>query len=204
MAYQADVTDFEAVQAMVKAIVDEFGRIDILVNNAGLVLPKSFPETTPEQWKAQIDIGLYAVIHTCHAVTPYMTEQGDGRIINLTGDSARVGEKYLSITASSRGGVLALTKSLAKELGKSGIRINAVSLGLLETSHSDKAWLDANRSKIERQYALRRIGFPQDVAPMVVFLASDATSWVTGQIISGEWGVSNGRVVKIFIAKFRL
>ncbi len=189
-AYGADVADYAAVRAMATAIVADFGGIDVLVNNAGYVEMKRFLETTPDAWKRQIDVGLYGVIHAIHAVAPIMIERKGGRIVNFTGDSARVGEVGLSVTAASRGGVLSLTKSLAKELGPSGITINTVALGLVETSHSDKAFLQKNMEKIVRLYPLRRIGQASDVAPMVVFLASDGARWITGQTISVSGGYS--------------
>ncbi len=101
-----------------------------------------------------------------------------------------MGEKGLSITAASRGGVLSLTKSLAKELGPDGITVNAVALGLVETGHSDKDWLETKMAKIVRNYPAGRIGQPEDVAPMVAFLASVGAGWVTGQIISISGGYS--------------
>jgi len=123
-AYQADVTDAFAVRAMVDRIAADLGGLHILVNNAGYVQRQRFVETTPDDWKKQIDVGLYGVIHCCHAAVPHMARQNGGRIINLMGDSARVGESGLAITAASRGGVLALTKSLAKELGRHWITVN--------------------------------------------------------------------------------
>ena len=187
-AYPGDVTKYDEVKSMIDQIVKDHGGLSVLVNNAGLVLQKRFTMTDPNMWKRQIDVGLYGVIHTCHAALPHMIEQEDGRIVNLMGDSARVGEAYLSITAASRGGVLSLTKSLAKEVGKHNVRANAVAFGLLETSHTDPEWLAKNREKIERQYALRRMGLPGDVAPLVVFLTSDQTRWITGQVISANGG----------------
>ncbi|MFP6772376.1 MAG: SDR family oxidoreductase [Alphaproteobacteria bacterium] len=189
-AYGADVTDYGEVCAMTEQVVADFGGLDVLINNAGYVTPQRFTQTTPADWHAQIDVGLYGVIHCCHAAVPHLAASGDGRIISLAGDSARVGEKGLSITAASRGGVLALTKSLAKELGPDGIKVNAVALGLVETGHSDKAWLETNMAKIVRNYPTGRIGQPEDVAPMVAFLASAGASWVTGQIISISGGYS--------------
>jgi NAD(P)-dependent dehydrogenase (short-subunit alcohol dehydrogenase family) len=189
-AYQADVGDHASVQAMVGAIVKDLGGIDILVNNAGLVMPKRFLETKPEDWKRQIDVGLYGVIHCCHTVAPHMIEKKGGRIINITGDSARVGEKYLSVTSSSRGGVLSLTKSLAREFGPAGITVNAIAFGLIETSHTDKKWLEKNRERIVRQYPLGRIGRADDIAPMVAFMASTGARWITGQIQSINGGYS--------------
>lgn len=187
---RCDVADHQAVRALIDGIVEDFGQLDILVNNAGLVLPKRFVETTPEEWRRQIDVGLYGVIHCCHAAAPHMIAQGGGRIVSLAGDSARVGEKNLAITAASRGGVLALTKSLAKELGSSGITVNAVALGLVETGHSDKAWLEAKMDKIVRQYPLGRIGQTSDIAPAIAFLCSEAAGWITGQILSISGGYS--------------
>jgi len=189
-AYGADVTDYDAVCAMTEQVVADLGRLDVLINNAGYVTPQRFTETGPADWHAQIDVGLYGVIHCCHAAVKHLAASGDGRIISLAGDSARVGEKGLSITAASRGGVLALTKSLAKELGADGIKVNAVALGLVETSHSDKDWLDTNMAKIVRNYPTGRIGQADDVAPMIAFLASAGASWVTGQIISVSGGYS--------------
>src|SRR6202011_3151778 len=97
---------------------------------------------------------------------------GGGRIISLVGDSSRVGESGLSIVAAARAGVIALMKSLARELGKSGTTANTISLGLVETAH-DRDWLEANRERLTRLYPLRRLGRPTDVAPMVALLASD-------------------------------
>ena len=190
VACHGDVTDRAGIAAMIDRLAAEQGRLDILVNNAGYVQRQRFSETAPEDWKKQIDVGLYGVIHCCHAAVPHMMRQNFGRIVNLMGDSARVGESGLAITAASRGGVLALTKSLVKELGRHWITVNALALGLIETSHTDPAWFDANREKILRNYPLRRLGKPEDVAPAVAFLASDAASWITGQVLSISGGFS--------------
>ncbi len=189
-AYQCDVTDYRAVCRMVSQVEEDFGGIDILVNNAGYVTPQAFTSSRPEDWKKQIDVGLYGVIHCCHAVVPQMTARGGGRIVSLAGDSARVGEKNLAITAASRGGVISLTKSLAKELGRDNICLNVVALGLVETSHSDKAWLDQHMDKIVRNYPLGRIGQVGDIAPTIAFLVSEGAAWITGQVFSVSGGYS--------------
>lgn len=187
-AYQANVGDYQAVCAMVAQVVADFGRVDILVNNAGVVIPERFVESTPEQWKRQIDVDLYGTIHTSHAVAPHMIKQQGGRIITLAGDSSRIGENSLAIAAAARAGGIALMKSLAKELGRANITCNCLSLGLIETAHSDPGFLAAHRDKIVRQYPLRRIGTPADVAPTVAFLASEGASWITGQVLSINGG----------------
>lgn len=187
-AYRANVGNYDDVVKMVGAIVADFGRIDILVNNAGVVINERFVNSTPEQWVKQIDVDLYGTIHTCHAVAPHMIKQNGGRIITLAGDSSRIGENGLAIAAAARAGGIALMKSLAKELGRANITVNSLSLGLIETAHSDPEFLAANRDKIVRQYPLRRIGTPADVAPTVAFLASDGAAWITGQVLSINGG----------------
>jgi NAD(P)-dependent dehydrogenase (short-subunit alcohol dehydrogenase family) len=187
-AYGANVVDRAAVQAMVDQVAKDFGRLDILVNNAGLVLRQRFTDTTQQDWDAQIGVGLFGVLNTCHASLPYMEKNKFGRIISLAGDSARVGESGLAVTAAARGGVLAFTKSIAKEFGRFNVTANAVTLGLIATAHTDPVWLETNREKIVRQYPLRRIGESEDVAPMVLFLASKQASWITGQVVSVNGG----------------
>lgn len=187
-AYQSDVTKFDSVRTMTEAVVKDFGGIDILVNNAGFVSPKLFLETAPDEWRKQIDIGLYGVMNCAYAMAPIMIGRGGGRIISLAGDSARVGEARLAVTAASRGGAISFTKSLAKELGPKNITANMVALGMIETSHSDPEWLDKYRDRIVKNYPLRRMGFPNDVAPAVVFLASDEARWITGQVLSVNGG----------------
>jgi NAD(P)-dependent dehydrogenase (short-subunit alcohol dehydrogenase family) len=187
-AYKADISDNDQIKAMVAAVKAEFGTVDILVNNAGYVKYQRFVDSTPEDWKKQIDVCLYGAINCCHEVAPLMIAQNSGRIINLVGDSSRIGEANLALAAAARGGTIALGKSLARELGRNNITVNTVSLGLIETSHSDPEFLEKNREKIVKAYPLRRIGKPKDVAPMVAFLASEASSWVTGQVISVNGG----------------
>jgi len=188
-AYQADVTDYAAVKAMIDAVAAQFGGLNILVNNAGLALRKRFVETAPKEWRRQIDVCLYGAIHCCHAAAPHLEKGGNGRIISLIGDSSRVGESGLAIVAAARGGVIALIKSLAKELGKSGTTANVISLGLVETAH-DRAWVDANKERLTKFYPLRRLGQPDDVAPIVALLASEQSAWTTGQVISISGGFS--------------
>jgi NAD(P)-dependent dehydrogenase (short-subunit alcohol dehydrogenase family) len=189
IAYHADVSDFAAVQSMVNKIVADFGHLNIVVNNAGVALRNRFVETTPDEWQKQINICLYGAIHVSKAAASHLEKAGDGRIIALIGDSSRVGESGLAIVAAARAGVIGLMKSLAREFGRFGTTANTISLGLIETAH-DRAWVDANRDKLTKFYPLRRLGLPQDIAPMVTLLASPHGGWITGQVISISGGFS--------------
>ena len=187
--YQADVADFAAVKAMVDAIVEDLGGLNILINNAGLALRKRFLDTTPEDWRRQIDACLYGAIHCCYAAAPHLNAAGNGRIVSIIGDSSRIGESGLAIVAAARAGVIALMKSLAREFARSGTTANTVSLGLVETDH-DKGWVEANRERLVQLYPLRRLGLASDVAPMVTMLASARSAWITGQVLSISGGYS--------------
>ena len=132
-SYQANVADLAAVRSMVQSIVADFGSLNILVNNAGLAIRKPFKDTTPEEWRSQIDVNLFGAIHLCHEAGPHLAKGGHGRIIAIVGDSSRVGEAGLSVVGAARAGVIALMKSLAREMGRAGVTANTVSLGLVET-----------------------------------------------------------------------
>jgi NAD(P)-dependent dehydrogenase (short-subunit alcohol dehydrogenase family) len=188
-AWKANIADFAETKAMTDEVASAFGSIDIVVNNAGAARRARFLDTTAEQWKHHIDIGLLGTVNTSKAALPYMVEAGKGgRIISLGGDSSRIGEANLSMAAASRAGTIALIKSLAREFGRYDITCNAVTLGMIETAHSDPAWLAENLSKMVKNYPLKRIGKPGDVAPMIAFLVSSDAAWITGQTISINGG----------------
>jgi len=188
-AWKADIADEADTKAMVDEIVAAFGGIDIVVNNAGVAERVRFLDTTAEQWRRHIDVGLIGTVNTSKAALPHMIAAGKGgRIISLGGDSSRVGEANLTMAAASRAATIALIKSLAKEFGRNDITCNAVTLGMIQSAHSDPAWLEANLPKMVKNYPLKRIGQPGDVAPIIAFLASDDASWITGQTISVNGG----------------
>jgi NAD(P)-dependent dehydrogenase (short-subunit alcohol dehydrogenase family) len=189
IAVGADVSELDQVKAMVAQVTAAFGRLDILVNNAGVARRRRFAETTPEDWRRQIDTCLYGAIHCCHEAAPHLEKSGAGRIVSLIGDSSRVGESGLSIVAAARAGVIGLSKSVARELGRFGTTANVISLGLVETAH-DRDWVEANREALVRLYPLRRLGQPADIAPLVALLASEHGGWITGQVISISGGYS--------------
>jgi NAD(P)-dependent dehydrogenase (short-subunit alcohol dehydrogenase family) len=189
LAIGCDISKIDAVRAMVAQTVQEFGGLNILVNNAGLVIRKRFGDSTPEEWKRQIDVCLYGTLNCTHAALPHLEAQnGAGRIITIVGDSSRVGESGLAIAAAARAGNIALMKSVARET-RAGLTANTLALGLIETAH-DPAFIAANRDKLTKLYPLRRLGQPKDVAPLAVLLASEQGGWITGQVISVSGGFS--------------
>ena len=151
---------------------------------------KKFLETNIDDWNKQIDISLKGTIYCCHLVSKKMINNQDGRIINIVGDSSRIGEANLAITAAARGGTIALGKSLAKEFGRYSITVNTISLGLVKTSHTDNDILEKNMDKILKSYPIKRLGKTSDVAPMVIFLSSKHAEWITGQTFSINGGYS--------------
>jgi NAD(P)-dependent dehydrogenase (short-subunit alcohol dehydrogenase family) len=189
LAIGCDISNMDAVKAMVAQTVAEFGRLNILVNNAGLVIRKRFADTTTEEWQRQIDVCLYGTLNCTHAALPHLEEsKGEGRIITIVGDSSRIGESGLALGAAARAANVALMKSIARET-RAGLTANTLALGLIETAH-DPEFISANREKLTKLYPLRRLGQPKDVAPMAVLLASDEGGWITGQVISISGGFS--------------
>ena len=153
--------------------------------------PRRFLERSASDFAAEIDVTVTGTLRISHAVAQRMAEHGGGSIVSLMGDSGRVGESGLTVTATARSSTLGLTKSLAKELARHGIRANAVSIGLVQTDRfSDHAGgTDEERlKKITALYPLRRLGRPEDVTPTILLLASPCSAWTTGQVVSVNGG----------------
>ncbi len=185
-----DVCDYQQVSATVKQAQDHFGKVDIFVYVAGYAIPGKFAKSDPEKWKKQVDVCLYGFLNVTHAVLPEMITNKYGKIVSLMGDSSRVGESGISVVAAARAGQIGLIKSVAKEVGQFNITLNGVSLGVVDTAHYPGGFVEKNYEKLIRQYPLERLGKPEDIAPMVVFLCSDRSSWTTGQIVSVNGGFS--------------
>jgi 3-oxoacyl-[acyl-carrier protein] reductase len=191
IAVGGDLRDAAAVAELTGRAEAELGPLDVLVNNAAVTAKQRFLDSAPQDWAPQIDVTVTGTLQITHAVAKLMAERKSGAIINMMGDSGRVGESGLLVTATARSTTVGLTRSLAKELARFGIRANAVSLALVRTDNFDAhaGGPEAEQmNKILAQYPLRRLGHPDDVTPMVLLLASPLSSWTTGQVISVNGG----------------
>ncbi len=180
--YASNAANFEDTHKTVEEIVKDFGHIDILVNNAGITRDGLMMRMSEEQWDMVININLKSAFNFIHAVSPVMIKQKGGSIINMSsvvGVSGNAGQANYS---ASKAGMIGLAKSIAKELGSRGIRANAIAPGFIITEMTG-ALPDKVREEWERQIPLRRGGTPEDVANVSLFLASDLSSYVTGQVI---------------------
>lgn len=191
IAVGGDLRDPDAVARIVDTTETDLGPIGVLVNNSAVTKKQRFLESTPQDWTGQIDVTVTGTLTITHAVAQRMAERKSGAIVNLMGDSGRVGESGLLVTATARSTTVGLTKSLAKELARYGVRANAVSLALVRTdnfaAHAGSPEAE-QMNKILSQYPLRRVGHPDDITPMVLLLASPLSSWTTGQVVSVNGG----------------
>ena len=185
----ADVSDFASVQRMAQAAKAELGPIDILVNNAGNAGPtgagltgRPFWEQDPAEWDAWIGVNLTGVLNTCRAFLPDMIATGSGSIVNVISDAGRVGEPNLEVYSGAKAGAAGFTRGIARTLGRFNVRANCVAISATRTPATEAAFSNPDfAKKALAKYVIRRFGEPSDVANMILFLASDASAWVTGQ-----------------------
>lgn len=196
VALPGDVTDYTRMMEAVPQIVGTLGGLDILVNNAGnagpLDNPTVFPpfwETGPDDWNRWLGTNLSGVLTMCRAALPEMLKTSGGSIVNIVSDAGRTGEPHLSVYSAAKAGVAGFSRALAKSCGRSKIRVNAVSLASIRTPGTEDMLKNPDdvRAMLSR-YVLRRLGEPTDAANMILFLASDASAWITGQTISVNGG----------------
>jgi 2-hydroxycyclohexanecarboxyl-CoA dehydrogenase len=202
VAVRTDVTTWGSVQAMVKDVEARCGGVDVLVNNVGWTLDRLFVEKTREEWEKEIQLNLWGMINCTRAVLDGMIARKAGAIVSMGSDAGRMGEFREGVYAACKAGVIALTKSLAREVGRHGIRLNVVCPGMTMPESDEEIgplsmWAaDVNRqwqtpemkARIAKVYPLRRLGRPEDVTGAVLFLASDAAGFITGQTLSVSGG----------------
>ena len=188
-AYASDASDFEAAHELVKKVQQDFGRIDILVNNAGITRDTLLLRMDEAQWDAVINGNLKSAFNFTHAVVPVMARQRGGSIISLSSVVGIAGNAGQCNYAASKAGIIALSTSVAKEMGSRGIRSNCIAPGFIDTDMTSSL-----PEELRRQWAasipLRRAGKPEEVASVALFLASDLSSYVTGQVIHCCGGMS--------------
>jgi 2-hydroxycyclohexanecarboxyl-CoA dehydrogenase len=190
-AYCVDITDREQVLSGVQQAITDSGPIDGLVNNAGWDKAVPFLESGPDHWDKIIDINLKGPVNVTHAVTTEMAKRGEGRVVFIASDAGRVGSSGESVYSACKGGVIALSKTLARELARSGITLNCLCPGPTETPLLDN--LDPDGKLVEalkRAIPLRRLGQPDDYPGIVCFLLSDDAAYMTGQVVSVSGGLT--------------
>ena len=194
MAIQADVADKGRADEVVGQLVDQWEQLDILVNSAGVIRDGLFAMMNDENWSTVLETNLTGTYNYCQAVTRPMMSQRRGSIVNLSSVAAEFGSRGQVNYAASKGGIDGLTRCLAKELASRKVRVNAVAPGMIDTDMSERVRSLAG-DRIVKSIPLGRIGLPDEIARAVAFLASDDASYVTGQILRVDGGVSLGSVV---------
>lgn len=199
MAVRTDVTSESEVSAMVATVTETLGPVDIYISSAAILDDKLFLDSKPADWRRMIDVCLLGPMLCLHRILPEMVSRRYGRVVCLASDSARLGQARLSYYAAAKGGVIALVKSIAQEVGKSGVTLNVVSPGATNTELRQEREAQLKQQMGEEKYQRRvqtvlrmyptgRVGEPEDIASMIAFLASDRASWMTGQVVSVNGG----------------
>jgi 3-oxoacyl-[acyl-carrier protein] reductase len=185
--YKIDVSEFDAVQKLVKQVLEDFGGIDILINNAGMNWDGVIWKMTEEQWDAVINVDLKGTFNFVRAIAPLFREQKSGKIINITSINALRGKFGQTNYSAAKAGQIGLTKAVARELGKYSVNVNAVAPGMIET----EMYKDLSAEFMEKaagETVVNRIGQPEDIANLVTFLASEKARHITGEVIKVDGG----------------
>jgi len=201
IAVKTDVTSIESVETAVNRTLEQFGKLDILVNNVGWTSDRLFIEKPMLELEKEVNINFWGIVNCTRAVLEHMIERKYGKIISIGSDAGRMGEYREAVYAACKGGVIALSKSLARELGRYCINVNVVCPGVTVPENPEYAgelsmwkgpmaqvFTPEAQEKAAKAYPLRRLGKPEDIAHAVVFLASDKASFITGQTISVSGG----------------
>jgi len=185
---QVDVTDMKSVESMVQAVLDKFGRIDILVNNAGIIRDALLVRMNESDWDMVISVNLKGTFNCTKCVARTMMKQKSGKIVSISSVMGLIGNVGQANYSASKAGIIGLTKSVAKELGRRGITVNAVAPGFIASKMTESLPED-QKEKILDAIPLGCIGYPEDVANAVAFLVSDSARYITGQVIQVDGGL---------------
>lgn len=188
LAEKVDVTSLKEVEEFAKKTLDNFGNLDILVNNAGITRDNLLLRMSENEWDAVLNVNLKGAFNCIKAVTRPMMKQRGGKIINMASIIGLIGNAGQANYSASKGGLIALTKTVAKELGSRNINVNAIAPGFIQTDMTDKLGEEA-KEKLLGLIPLSRMGSPEDVAKIALFLASDDSAYVTGQVIQVDGGM---------------
>lgn len=187
--HHVDITDEAGVEAFADAVLSRAGRIDVLVNNVGAAANEPFIKSSPAAWERDVAINLLGPIRMTHAVLPAMVEAGHGKIVNISSDAGRVGSTGETVYAGAKGGVIAFTKSLAREVARYHINVNCVCPGPTDTpflsSREEKF-----RTALAKAIPFRRFARPEEIADVILFFASPQAGYVTGQVLSVSGGLT--------------
>lgn len=192
LAVAADVTSRASVSGMMRAARERFGPVDVLVNNAGWDKVEPFVKSNEETWERVLAVNLKGPLYCCHEVLPEMLERGYGKIVNIGSDAGRVGSSGEAVYSAAKGGVIAFTKTLARETARRGINVNCVCPGPSDTPlfHEIRGYQKGLMEALEKAIPMHRLGRPEDVANAVAFLASDEAAYITGQTLSVSGGLT--------------
>lgn len=188
LATKVDVATLGDVEKMVEAILAQFGKVDILVNNAGIARDKLILRMTEEDWDAVLNINLKGTFNCTKAVVRHMSKQRSGKIVNIASVVGEMGNAGQGNYAASKAGVIGFTKTIAREFAQRGINVNAIAPGYIETPMTD-ALPDKAKEELKRLIPMDRLGKPEDVAEAVLFLVSEASSYITGHVLNVNGGI---------------
>lgn len=188
MAIRVDVANLVNVEQMVEAILEQFGQIDILINNAGITRDKLILRMTEEDWDAVLNVNLKGTFNCTKAVIRHMSKQKSGKIVNIASVVGEMGNAGQANYSASKAGVIGFTKTIAREFAQRGINVNAIAPGYIETPMT-QALPEKVKEELKRMIPMERLGRPEDVAEAALFLVSEASSYITGQVLNVNGGI---------------
>jgi len=188
MAIKVDVANFDDVNRMTQAVIERFGHIDILINNAGITRDKLILRMTEEDWDAVLNINLKGTFNCTKVVVRHMAKQRSGKIVNIASVVGEMGNAGQANYAASKAGVIGFTKTIAREFAQRGINVNAIAPGYIQTPMTD-ALPEKVKEELKRLIPMERLGQPEDVAQAVLFFVSEASSYITGQVLNVNGGI---------------